>query len=186
MSARTGTNGILLNRFFTIGHSNRTLPEFLQLLDEAGIEVVVDVRAFPRSRANPQFNRDTLQTALEQRGLGYEHLVDLGGRRSMVQPGASRNNYWTNLSFRNYADYALTAPFQQGLRRLLDIGQERCCAIMCAEAVWWRCHRRIISDYLLSLGRTVDHILAPGKTVRAILTPEARMASEGLVYEVGG
>ena len=175
---------ILAKRFFTIGHSTRTIAEFIQLLDEARVEVVADVRAIPRSRTNPQFNQDSLRAALERAGCDYEHLSALGGRRSRVQVGASRNSYWDNISFRNYADYALTEPFHRGLRRLVDIGHERPCAIMCAEAVWWRCHRRIIADYLLSLGETVDHILGPGGIRNAVLTPEARVVSDGLIYVV--
>ena len=168
--------------FFTIGHSTRSVEELASLLGSVRVGVVADVRTVPRSRTNPQFNRDTLPAALAAFQIGYEHLAQLGGLRGR-QPGptGSRNLYWQNASFRNYADYAMTAPFRSGLATLEDLGAERRCAIMCAEAVWWRCHRRIIADYLLASGRAVLHILGPDHVEVAKLTPGARAEPDGTI-----
>jgi uncharacterized protein (DUF488 family) len=167
--------------FFTVGHSNRSLPAFADLLAGCGVELVADVRTVPRSRANPQFNGDALPASLSRFGLRYEHLPELGGLRGR-QPAsaASPNTLWSNPSFRNYADYALTEPFRRGLERLRRLGRSRC-AIMCAEAVWWRCHRRIIADYLLASGETVFHIMGPGRADPAKLTPGAVLRADGSV-----
>lgn len=147
---------------------------------------MVDVRTVPRSRTNPQFNRDVLPESLASRQIGYEHLAALGGLRGKQVPaGESPNTYWGNLSFRNYADYALTPAFRAGLERLREIGAEQPTAIMCAEAVWWRCHRRIIADYLLTAGAAVFHILAADNIRPAQLTPAAQPDAEGIVYPAG-
>jgi uncharacterized protein (DUF488 family) len=169
---------------YTIGHSTRTIPEFGALLGESGIEVVVDVRAIPRSRTNPQFNLDALPGSLSQFGIGYQHFPELGGRRHHPRGAPpSPNTFWRNDSFRNYADYAATEPFNAGFARLRDLAAGQRCVIMCSEAVWWRCHRRIISDYLLSQGVAVLHIMGPGKVDVATLTPNAHLVSDGtLVY----
>ena len=129
--------------FFTIGHSTRSIEEFIALLREAEIGVLVDVRTMPRSRTNPQFNQETLPEALRASGILYEHLKELGGLRGRTLPD-SPNGFWENQSFRNYADYALGSAFRAGLARLVAIGSARRAAIMCAEAVWWQCHRRIM------------------------------------------
>ncbi len=174
----------MTRRFLTIGHSTRTLDEFTSLLREAGADLVADVRSVPRSRTNPQFNRDTLPGALEAAGIGYRHIAQLGGLRGH-RKGAppSPNLFWENASFRNYADYAMTAPFREGLAALRGLATEHTPAIMCAEAVWWRCHRRIIADYLLEAGETVLHILGPGHIEPAQMTPGARRRADGaLVY----
>lgn len=163
--------------FFTIGHSTRSLAEFIDLLRESQVELVVDVRKMPRSRTNPQFNKDVLPESLAPFQIGYEHIAALGGLRSRSREGPSPNAFWENQSFRNYADYAMTKPFGEGLARLRTLGHERRCAIMCAEAVWWRCHRRIIADYLLAAGESVFHILGPGHVVPARLTEAAQMSS---------
>jgi len=134
------------NPFFTIGHSTRTVSEFVDLLRPQEVRLVVDVRTVPRSRTNPQFNRDTFPESLAQLQIGYEHVPQLGGLRGKQSSESSPNMFWTNQSFLNYADYALTEAFRTGFDRLLELGAERRCAIMCAEAVWWRCHRRIITD----------------------------------------
>ena len=170
--------------FYTIGHSTRTIPEFGGLLGESGIELVADVRAIPRSRTNPQFNLDVLPDSLGEFGIGYEHFPELGGRRHHLRGAPpSPNTFWHNDSFRNYADYATTDAFNVGLARLRDLAASRRCAIMCSEAVWWRCHRRIISDYLLAQGVPVMHIMGPGKTDTATLTPAAHKLDNGtLVY----
>lgn len=169
--------------FFTIGHSNRSLDEFIGLLAESRIERVVDVRAFPRSRTNPQFNIDTLPAALAAHGVDYEHLTTLGGRRgrSTEQVAPEVNGHWSHKSFHNYADYALSPEFRQGLEHLLAEGARQRCAVMCSEAVWWRCHRRIISDYLLARGETVLHIMAPGRIDPAKPNDGAEAHADGTI-----
>jgi uncharacterized protein (DUF488 family) len=174
----------MANPFFTIGHSMHSISEFVDLLRPAEAQLVADVRTVPRSRANPQFNRDALPDSLAACRIGYEHIPELGGlrvRRRHAEP--SPNGFWENASFRNYADYALTDGFRTGLARLRELGAERRVAIMCAEAVWWRCHRRIIADYLLAAGETVFHILGPHRPEEAKMTPAARLApGRGLLY----
>lgn len=168
--------------FLTIGHSNRSLEEFVALLDGAEISLVVDIRRFPRSRANPQFNEDTLPGALAAAGISYEHEGALGGRRHKAQAvSPAINGLWTNDSFHNYADYALSAEFHAGLEHLLNEGRERRCAIMCSEAVWWRCHRRIVADYLIACGVAVFHIIGQGRSEPAHLTPGAIIKAHGMV-----
>lgn len=178
----------MTNAFYTIGHSTRSVAEFVTLLQAAEIELVVDVRAFPRSRSNPQFNADELPRALSAVAIGYAHIPALGGRRprqAAVPP--ARNAFWENRSFHNYADYAESAAFRAGLERLTELGRRQGCAIMCAEAVWWRCHRRIIADYLISRGERVFHILPDGRIERAKRTPGARRRRDGTVaYPVAG
>jgi uncharacterized protein (DUF488 family) len=172
----------MTNTFFTIGHSTRTTAEFVELLRESDIDLVVDVRTMTRSRRNPQFNGQDLAEALAPWQIGYEHMAALGGlrgKRRGAEP--SPNSYWQVASFRNYADYALTAPFAAGLARLRERGGPHRCAIMCAEAVWWRCHRRIITDYLLAAGDQVRHILGPSHVDEARLTPGAVVRGDGTV-----
>jgi len=165
----------MANPFFTIGHSTRPISEFVDLLLGEQVRLVVDVRTVPRSRTNPQFNRETLPDSLTAHGIGYQHIAELGGLRGKQRSAeSSANTFWQNSSFRNYADYALTPEFRVGFDRLRALGNERRVAVMCAEAVWWRCHRRIIADYLLTAGESVFHILAPGKVEAARLTPAAR------------
>jgi uncharacterized protein (DUF488 family) len=153
-------------------------------LQESRIDLVIDVRSIPRSRTNPQFNQETLPETLEPWQIGYEHIAELGGRRGKSRATElSPNTYWRVRSFRNYADYALTAPFAAGLARLRERGGEHRCAIMCAEAVWWRCHRRIIADYLLADEISVGHIMGPNSIQLAKLTPGAHARPDGaLVY----
>ncbi len=168
---------------FTIGHSTRPLSDFLALLRESAIECVVDVRSLPGSRAFPQYDAESLAGALHAAGVDYEHMRDLGGRRGRSLPkGDRRNAMWRHPSFRHYADYALTPPFAAALAQLeTRMARERC-VIMCAEAVWWRCHRRIIADHLLARGHAVYHIMAPGKVVPATLTPGARVVRRTVTY----
>ena len=170
--------------FFTIGHSTRTLFEFVELLRESRIERVVDVRSMPRSRTNPQFNGPSLTEDLAARQIGYEHIAELGGLRGKQQlADPSLNGYWKVRSFHNYADYTLTEPFTAGLARLRRQGAKHRCAIMCAEALWWRCHRRIIADYLLAAGERVFHILGPSEVDPAQLTPGAVVrADKSVIY----
>jgi uncharacterized protein (DUF488 family) len=161
--------------FFTIGHSNRLVTEFMNLLKAQQVSLVVDVRTVPRSRSNPQFNHEILPQTLAQEQIDYEFIAALGGLRKKqreVAPGV--NGFWQNQSFHNYADYSLTETFHSGLARLCALGQEQRCAIMCAEAVWWRCHRRIISDYLIAAGATVFHILSKGRIELARMTAAAQ------------
>ena len=168
--------------YFTIGHSTHPIGEFITMLLTEKVEIVVDVRTIPRSRTNPQFNGDTLPIVLAQHGIGYVHLAELGGlrgRQSNVKP--SPNRFWRNQSFRNYADYALSDNFQGGLQLLKRLGEVNRCVIMCAELLWWRCHHRIIADYLILSGATVIHIMGQGKTIAAQATSGAYMKSDGKV-----
>jgi uncharacterized protein (DUF488 family) len=168
--------------FFTVGHSNRSLDAFVGLLREAEVGLVADIRKLPGSRTNPQFNVEPLEAALAQVQIAYLHIATLGGRRSKPPDALEGlNGLWTNRSFRNYADYALTEPFQAGLRELLDEGRGRRCAMMCAEAVWWRCHRRIVADYLLVRGETVLHIMGEGRLEPARLTRGAVVRGNGTI-----
>lgn len=170
--------------FFTIGHSNRSFDEFAALLADARIGRVVDVRRVPKSRANPQFGIDVLPGSLEGLGMAYEHAAALGGLRAKVRDEPpDLNAYWENESFHNYADYALSAQFRAGLEHLIAEGRRERCVVMCAEAVWWRCHRRIIADYLLVRGEAAFHIMGPGRLEPARLTPGAVVRSDGsIVY----
>ena len=171
-----------MTAFYTIGHSTHPIGDFIEILSAEKIAMVVDVRTIPRSRTNPQFNFDTLPTVLSKHEIEYVHLTELGGRRGRqadVQP--SPNTFWDNVSFRNYADYALSNDFQAGLQRLEGLGAAERCVIMCAEAVWWRCHRRIITDYLLLNGATVNHIMGLGKMEAARPTSAAQKRSDGKI-----
>ncbi len=161
--------------FFTIGHSTRTVPELAALLVPNGVTQLVDVRTVPRSRTNPQYNQDVLPAELAPFGIGYRHIAALGGLRGKRRDVAPEvNGYWENASFHNYADYAMTDAFRAGLEELLALGQRERCAIMCAESVWWRCHRRIITDYLLARGDGVFHIVSGDVPEPASMTPGAQ------------
>ena len=160
--------------FFTIGHSNRSSADFIDLLRESRIEVVADVRTFRMSRHNPQFNEAALAQSLAEAQIGYVPFPALGGRRGRDHSVPDDvNGLWENQSFHNYADYALSEDFRAGLAGLIALGRERRTAIMCSEAVWWRCHRRLIADWLLARGETVLNIMAPGSVTEATLTPGA-------------
>ena len=168
--------------FFTIGHSNRSIGTFADLLREAQVELLVDIRKIPMSRANPQFNENALPGALQVFQIAYEHIAALGGLRGKAGTlPAGVNGLWTNQSFHNYADYALSEQFHAGLEHLIEAGCERRSAIMCAEAVWWRCHRRIVADYLIASGETVFHIMGPGRFEPARLTTGAVVQSNGTI-----
>jgi uncharacterized protein (DUF488 family) len=170
--------------FFTIGHGRRPLQDFVELLKVADATLVVDVRTVPRSRTNPQYNRDTFPGSLATFEIDYEHIAPLGGLRGRAREVPRElNAFWENDSFHNYADYALGDDFREGLSHLRELGHARRCAIMCAESVWWRCHRRIITDYLLAAGESVFHILGPGQVEEAHMTEAARPRADGrLVY----
>lgn len=168
--------------FFTVGHSNRSLEEFVELLSGAEIDLVADIRTVPRSRANPQFNKDALPEALAAFDISYAHMAALGGLRGKTRSlSPDVNGFWTNESFHNYADYALSKEFNEGLERLIEQGRKLRCATMCSEAVWWRCHRRIVADYLIARGETVFHIMGPGRFDPARLTEGAIVQPRGTV-----
>jgi uncharacterized protein (DUF488 family) len=170
--------------FFTIGHSTRPIAEFLELINGAEIGLVVDVRTVPRSRTNPQYNSQTLAETLSAAQIDYVHMAALGGLRGRKRDvPADVNAFWKNQSFHNYADYAMSPDFRSGLTELREMGRATQCAIMCAEAVWWRCHRRIIADYLMAAGENVFHILERNHIEQAHMTDGARRASpDTLVY----
>jgi|SRR5215831_5171944 uncharacterized protein (DUF488 family) len=168
--------------FYSIGHATRTIDEFVRMLQDVQVTLVVDVRTMPRSRTNPQYNGDVLPNTLATFGIEYEHIAALGGLRGRqrdVPPTV--NAFWQNESFRNYADYAMGERFHTGLARLVELGHAQRCAIMCAESVWWRCHRRIITDYLIALGETVFHILGPKRIEQARMTDVARLETSGVL-----
>jgi uncharacterized protein (DUF488 family) len=171
----------------TIGHSTRQIAEFVELLRAGGATTVVDVRTVPRSRTNPQYNLDRLGDELAPYQIRHEYIAELGGLRRRVSEIAPEvNGLWRNQSFHNYADYALTGEFRRGLDRLVSLAGRERCAIMCAEAVWWRCHRRIIADYLLALGRTVLHLMWPARVEPARLTPGAVPKDRQVLYPPSG
>jgi uncharacterized protein (DUF488 family) len=168
---------------FTIGHSTRPIAEFVALLRQVAVDLLVDVRSIPRSRTNPQFNADALAEALVDAGITYRHLPALGGLRHRKKGAMpSPNTFWRVAAFRNYADYAATGAFRKGLDELRALAHDNCCAIMCAEAVWWRCHRRIIADYLLAGGVPVAHIIGHNKIDPAKLTPGVDRCRAGRSY----
>jgi uncharacterized protein (DUF488 family) len=188
-------------RIWTIGHSTRTIDEFISLLKENEINLLADVRAWPGSKRYPHFNKDALAESLNARGIRYEHFPELGGKRKS-RPD-SRNTAWRNASFRGYADYMEMEQFQKGIERLVGIAGQGAAAwtaaekrhdgweavtpwstaIMCAEAVWWRCHRSLIADYLKARGVEVLHVLGANKVEPHPYTPAARIVNGGLSYE---
>ena len=168
---------------YTVGHSTRTIEDFVELLRAGRVELVVDIRSVPKSRRNPDYNLDELPAKLAGYQIGHMHIAELGGLRSKVRTvPRDVNAFWTNESFHNYADYALGETFQAGLSRLLDISSDRRCAIMCAEAVWWRCHRRLVADYLILNGRDVFHLLGERRVEAARMTPAATPDEGRLTY----
>ena len=178
----TVTNNALA--IWTVGHSTRTIEGFIDLLRQYQIEILVDVRHFPGSRKYPHFGKVALRDALVTAGSRYEHLVELGGRRP-VHPD-SHNVAWRNASFRSYADYMETEPFHAGVDRLLEIARASRTAIMCSEAVWWRCHRSMITDYLKAMGVQVFHILSTKKAQEHPYTSAAHLVDGRLSYEALG
>jgi uncharacterized protein (DUF488 family) len=165
---------------WTAGHSTRPIGELIEALKSFEIKVLADVRSFPGSRRYPHFNRDQLQASLAAGGIDYQHFPELGGRRR-VRPD-SPNLAWQNETFRGYADHMDTEEFREGMARLLDVARARRTAIMCAEAVWWRCHRSLISDYLKAKGVEVTHIMATGKSTAHPFTSAARIVNGELSY----
>lgn len=165
---------------FTIGHSTRTIEEFLAILAAHGIERLIDVRSIPKSRRVPQFNSDELAASLREKGIEYVHMKSLGGLRHAKKDSA--NLGWRNASFRGYADYMATAEFRAGIARLLELAREKRTAIMCAEAVPWRCHRSLIGDALLVRGVGVEDIMTTNSLRSHTLTPFARVEGEAVTY----
>lgn len=167
----------------TIGHSTRSIPEFVELLRVGGVGLVVDIRSVPRSRRNPAYNFDALPAELAAYQIAHTRIAGLGGLRSkskVIPPEV--NGFWLNQSFHNYADYALSDEFRIGLGELVALAAERRVAIMCSEAVWWRCHRRIVADYLIQEGRAVLHLMGSARAVPAQMNEAAQAGRGGLVY----
>lgn len=165
---------------WTVGHSTRSVEDFLALLRAHQIELLVDVRHFPGSRRYPHFGKEQLAKTLEQSGIEYHHLLDLGGRRR-PKPD-SPNTAWRNEAFRGYADYMQTKDFASGIARLIDLARTKRVAIMCAEAVWWRCHRGLIADYLKAHGYKVLHIQSATKAEEHPFTAAASFVNGKLSY----
>lgn len=165
---------------YTIGHSNRTLEEFIELLRRYGIQRLIDIRTIPRSRHNPQFSRENLSRFLRNRGIGYRHMIELGGLRR-AQPD-SVNTGWHNASFRGYADYMQTEAFANAVAKLIELAGERTTAIMCAEAVPWRCHRSLVGDALVVRGIEVRDILGPAAARPHELTAMAKVDGMAITY----
>jgi uncharacterized protein (DUF488 family) len=169
--------------FFTIGHSTRSIPEFVELLRAGEVGQVVDIRSVPKSRTNPQYNVEPLSAALAQYQIGHTRIGALGGLRKRERDVPPElNGWWENRSFHNYADYALSPEFRAGLGELVALGRERRVAMMCAEAVWWRCHRRIVADYLLAANEAVFHLMGSDKVEPARLSEGARVTDAGVTY----
>jgi uncharacterized protein (DUF488 family) len=166
---------------YTIGHSTRSIEELIAILDAAGVRRIADVRAFPMSRRHPQFNTDALAVSLPAAGIDYVHLPALGGRRRARKTGRSRNGLWRVDAFRHYADYAETPEFGEAIAHLETLARERPTAYMCAEALWWQCHRRLITDYMIARGWSVVHLLGAGEQQAGVLTPGAIVQPDGTV-----
>jgi len=165
---------------WTIGHSTRNIDEFIGLLTENRIKAVADVRSFPGSRKFPQFNAENLAESLRATGIEYIPFKQLGGRRKARKD--SPHTVWRHEAFRGYADYMDTDEYKKGIDELLALAANKLTAIMCSEAVWWRCHRSMISDHLKSIGVTVTHIMAPGKTEEHPYTSVATIVDGKLCY----
>ncbi len=167
-------------KIWTIGHSTRSLAEFIELLDANEIEALADVRRFPGSRKYPHFNQAELSASLAEDKIEYVLFEQLGGRRRTSKD--SPNTVWRNESFRGYADYMETGEFQEGIEQLLELAGRKRTAIMCSEAVWWRCHRSLISDYLKAAGVSVEHIIGLKKTEIHPFTSPAQIVDGKLFY----
>jgi uncharacterized protein (DUF488 family) len=165
---------------FTVGHSTRSIDDFVELLRAHSVREIVDVRSIPRSLHNPQFSSDPLRQSLKQRQISYKHIKELGGLRHAKKD--SPNLGWRNASFRGFADYMATMEFSEGLESLIDIASARVTAIMCAEAVPWRCHRSLIGDALVKKGWMVRDIMSRTVATRHLLTPFLRVRKGQLIY----
>ncbi len=166
---------------WTIGHSTRSLEEFVAMLHSFNIQLIADIRSFPGSRKFPQFNKEALEISLPENKIQYVHIKDLGGRRK-GNPD-SKNTGWRHIAFRSYADYMETDAFNDGRKELEKIALKKRTAYMCSEAVWWRCHRSMVSDYLKLHGWKVMHIMAIGKATEHPYTAPARIVNGELNYE---
>lgn len=166
---------------WTIGHSTRPMAEFISMLNSFGIELVADIRSFPGSRKFPQYNKEALSVSLPQNNIRYMHLKSLGGRRK-VKPD-SKNTAWKNAAFRGYADYMETDRFKEGITELEKFAIDQRTAYMCSEAVWWRCHRSMVSDYLKVRGWKVMHIMGIAKEEEHPYTAPAKIVNGELTYE---
>lgn len=167
-------------KIWTIGHSTRDLSDFVELLSDNGIEALADVRSYPGSRKYPHFGAKALAVSLTEFGIEYVPHKQLGGRRRSRLD--SQNTVWRNEAFRGYADYMETPEFSDGIDKLLELARQKRTAIMCAEAVWWRCHRSMISDYLKASGVTVEHIMGAGKNMIHPFTSAAKIQDGKLAY----
>ena len=171
--------------FFTLGHSTRSIPDFVDLLRVGGVELVIDIRKIPRSRTNPHYNEENLAEALAQYQIGHGRIAALGGLRSRTAEIAPEvNGWWENRSFHNYADHALSDAFKAGLEELLLLGRQRRTAIMCSEAVWWRCHRRLVADHLITAGEEVFHLMGSAHAEPARISAGALVADGVVTYPV--
>lgn len=168
---------------YTIGHSTRSFAEFATLLRRYGIKILVDVHAFPTSTRNPQFTREEIEQQLQEEGIEYAWLgEELGGYRRQGLGARSPNKGWETEGFRNYADYMMTAPFERGTEKLLELAASKRLAYMCAERFYWRCHRRLLSDYLVAKGHKVIHIVDETKTTEHKLPDFAKLIAGKLRY----
>jgi uncharacterized protein (DUF488 family) len=174
-------NTVKEQKIYTIGHSTRTLPDFIEILRSAGVEVLADIRNFPGSRKYPHFNKEELEKTLPGNGIKYMHFKALGGRRKPLKD--SKNTAWRVEAFRGYADYMETEPFISAINELMEQARRKTLAYMCSEAVWWSCHRSLVSDYLKVRGWKVLHLMGPGKTTEHPYTKAARIVNGELSYE---
>jgi uncharacterized protein (DUF488 family) len=168
------------NQIFTIGHSTRSIEEFINMLKAFKINALADVRSYPGSKRFPHFNKENISRSLEEAGISYLHIGNLGGRRTPKKD--SKNSVWKNQAFKGYADYMETDQFAEGINELLSFAKSKNCAYMCSEAVWWKCHRSMISDYLKAKGWKVIHIVAPEKNEEHPFTSPAKIKQGDLFY----
>ena len=165
---------------YSIGHSTNSIDDFLNMLRSFNIKIIADIRSMPGSRKFPQFNMENIKISLEENGIQYIHMADLGGRRKMKKD--SKNNRWNNSSFKGYADYMETKEFEDAIVKLEHIALDQPTAYMCSEAVWWRCHRSMVSDYLKAKDWVVLHIMATGKVQEHKYTSPARIVDGNVFY----
>jgi len=165
---------------YSIGHSTNSIDDFLNMLRSFNIKIIADIRSMPGSRKFPQFNMENIKISLEENGIQYIHMADLGGRRKMKKD--SKNNRWNNSSFKGYADYMETKEFEDAIVKLEHIALDQPTAYMCSEAVWWRCHRSMVSDYLKAKDWVVLHIMATGKVQEHKYTSPARIIDGNVFY----
>ena len=165
---------------YSIGHSTHSIEEFLNMLRSFDIKIIADIRSMPGSRKFPQFDMEKIKISLNEIGIQYIHMADLGGRRKMKKD--SKNNRWNNNSFKGYADYMETKEFENAIVKLEHIALDQPTAYMCSEAVWWRCHRSMVSDFLKAKGWTILHIMATGKVQEHKYTSPARIINGNVFY----